>query len=180
MNQHDFVNVLAKLRPSATFLQLHKYQNEVGEVANYNIVFHVSYKSALERSILSLESYHPLDDLEAIAKDQLLDSHRASLSKLESSSDSDERYSYFYDSEGSVIKGVKLHKLTNTLHLYGAVVSKKVTTPVVRKVTNKSGLTLAKDKLRQLTPLSAFCQFKITSDKVDKISVEKLQIKPKF
>ena len=42
MNKFDFVGTLASIRPAATFLRLHHYRNELGEVADYNIVFHIN------------------------------------------------------------------------------------------------------------------------------------------
>lgn len=176
MNKINFINTLANLRPSATFLRLHGYSNELGEVANYSLVFHISYPSALERSISILENYQAQNELEVQAKDELISSFKKSLNTNKIS----ESYSPCLDQEGNVIKGIKLHNKTNTLYLYGAVINKDVIKPCNRKQVNKRILTLVKDKLRALTPVNAFCQFKITSDRVQHISVEKLQIKPSF
>jgi hypothetical protein len=176
MNKFDFVGTLASIRPAATFLRLHHYRNELGEVADYNIVFHINYKNAIERSIAAIEAYQPENKLEAQAKSELLDGYQTSLKKV-GVLENDDHYDHFYDDNGKVIKGVKLHKATDTIHLYGAVVNKKVVTAGKNKVTNKRPLTIAKDKLRSLTPLSAFRQFKITPSQVDKITVENLDLK---
>ncbi len=177
MNKFDIVGTLATIRPSATFLQLHHYRNLAGEVADYNIVFHISYQSALERSIAALQSYKPENDLEIQAKSELIDGYQSSLTKMDSFLD-EKSYHHFYDENGSLIKGVKLHKKTDTLHLYGAVVSKKTLAPGKYKKTNKSPLSLAKDKLRKMTPINSFRQFKITPSQVEKITVERLEIIP--
>lgn len=171
MNKFDFVGALATIRPAATFLRLHNYRNELGEVADYNIVFHINYKNALERAIITIQNYQPENNLEVQAKAELLDGYQSSLKKI-GTLEKDDHYDHFYDDKGKVIKGVKLHKATDTIHLYGAVVNKKIVTAGKSKVTNKRPLTIAKDKLRSLTPLSAFRQFKITPNQVDKISVE--------
>lgn len=170
MNKFDFVGALANIRPSATFLRLHHYKNEAGEIADYNIVFHIDYKSALERSIAAIENYNPKDALESKAKVELLDGYQKSISNL-INYDSNDHYDHFYDDSGNVIKGVKLHKQSNTVHLYGAVVNKKVLKQVDKKLVKKSPLSIAKDKLRKLAPLSNFRQFKITPNQVDKITV---------
>lgn len=176
MDKINFINTLANLRPSATFLRLHGYSNEFGEVANYSLVFHISYPSALDRSISILENYQAQNALEVQAKDELINSFKKSLNTNKIS----EAYSACLDQDGNAIKGIKLHKNTDTLYLYGAVINKDVIKPCIRKQANKRILTLVKDKLRALTPVNAFCQFKITSDRVQHISVEKLQIKPSF
>ena len=44
--------------------------------------------------------------------------------------------------------------------------------------TNKKPLTVAKDKLRYLTPVGKFRQFKILPSQVDSISVENLSLLP--
>lgn len=56
MNQDQFLATIATVRPSATFLSLFGYRNEHGEVSDQNLVFHVSYRNLLERSLAHLES----------------------------------------------------------------------------------------------------------------------------
>jgi hypothetical protein len=180
MSKLDFVSELAKLRSSSTFLQLKGYKNDHGEVANYNIVFHISYESAIKRSVDILNSIVPEDDIQATAKKQLLESFDKSLTKAETTpvEEIDDAYTRFFDNDGSYIKGVKLHRETNTLHLYGLVNSKKVIIPVVYPKKNKQALTVAKDKLRSMLPVNKFRQFKITPDSVEKIIVEHLELLP--
>jgi len=176
MNHSNIINALSTIRPSSTFLQLHNYRNQDGEVANYNIVFHVSYKNALERAIATLQTYQPENELEAQAKQELIDGYQASLQK-----DSDTmqpHYQAILSSEGLPIKGVKIHKSTNTLHLYGTVVTKKVVKKGKNKTTKSKPLTMAKNKLRSLTSLASFSQFKITPSNLDKIVVEKMELLP--
>jgi hypothetical protein len=43
---------------------------------------------------------------------------------------------------------------------------------------NRRPLTVAKDKLRHLTPVGKFRQFKITPSQLDSISVENLSLLP--
>lgn len=180
MNQIQFVTELGKLRTSSTFLTLKGYRSESGEVADYNIVFHMSYKNALLRSIAVLESIIPEDELEAQAKKECLESFMTSLDKMENTpiEEIEDSYRRFTDSDGQYIKGVKLHEETNTLHVYGLVVNKKVIMPGIYKKTNRKPLTIAKDKLRRLCPVSKFRQFKITPDQLDSICVEGLHLLP--
>jgi hypothetical protein len=182
MNQGQFVSELSKLRPAATFLSLIGYRNEASEVADYSIIFHMSYANALRRSLVALESIVPSDDLGAIAKQELQVSYQASLDKMATTpvEEIDDNYTRFFDDDGSYVKGIKLHTETNALHIYGLVNHKRVLMPGQYKKTNRRPLTIAKDKLRKLCPVNRFRQFKITPNQVDRISVENLSLLPPF
>ena len=180
MNKEQFVAELAKLRPSATFLSLSSYRNEHGEVADYSIVFHMSYENALKRSIMILEGVVPEDDMQAVAQKELMDGYNKSLDRMSEISieEIDDAYTRFFDNDGNYIKGVKLHTATDTLHLYGLVNSKRVIVPGLYPHHNKRALTVAKDKLRKMCPVNKFRQFKILPSQVDRIAVENLSLLP--
>lgn len=140
----------------------------------------MSYKNAIEKSIMILNGYIPEDDLEAKAKTELLESFATSINKIETSSieDLDDGYTRFFDEDKKYIKGVKLHNESNTLHLYGLVVHKNVITPGVYPKKNKRPLTIAKDKLRKMLPVNKFRQFIIKPGQLEKISVENITLLP--
>lgn len=180
MTQDQFVLELGRLRPSATFLSLLGYRNEASEVADYSIIFHMSYTNALRRSLVVLEGVVPDNDYAAIAKKELQASYQASIDKMATTpiEEIDDNYTRFFDETGQYIKGVKLHTATGTLHLYGLVNHKRVLMPGQYKQTNRKPLTIAKDNLRRLCPVNKFRQFKITPYQVDRISVENLSLLP--
>lgn len=180
MNQAEFVAELAKLRTSSTFLNLHRYTNASGEIADFNIIFHMSYENALKRSINILERVIPDSDLQSQAKAECLTSFVESLKKIDEVAveDIDDAYLRFFNDDQSYIKGVKLHAESATLHLYGLVHQKRVIVPGVYKTVNSRPLTIEKDKLRRLTPVSKFRQFKITPEQVDRIAVQGLSLLP--
>lgn len=180
MNNSDFVSELAKLRSSATFLSLMGYRNESSEVADYSIIFHISYENALRRSLMALEPIVPDGTLEAQAKQELMDGYQKSLDKMAATpvEEIEDAYTRFTDEDGTYIKGIKLHTETNTLHLYGLVNAKRVIIPGQYKSSNKRPLTIAKDKLRRMVPVSLFRQFIIQPSRVDSISVEGLSLLP--
>lgn len=180
MNRTQFVAELAKLRPSSTFLTLIGYRNEHSELADYSIVFHMSYENALHRSIEALSKVNPTDALQVVAKQELLDGYRASLNRMAETSieEVDDAYTRFFDEQGNYIKGVKLHTATQALHLYGLIVHKRVHIPGMYKKSNKRALTVAKDQLRKLCPVNKFRQFKILPDQVERITVENLSLLP--
>ena len=180
MNQEQFIAELAKLRPSSTFLTLKGYRSENGEVADFNIVFHMSYKNALLRSVAILESIIPNDAFEAQAKKECLESFMNSLNKIKTTplDEIEDSYRRFASYDGKYIKGVKLHEETNTLHLYGLVVHKRIIMPGINKKVQHRALTIAKNNLRRLCPINNFRQFRINPNQVDSISVENISLLP--
>lgn len=180
MNKEDFVSELSKIRPSSTFLYLQKYNSLANELANFSIIFHISYQNALKKSIAILENMVPNSMLQAEAKHSVLLSFHDSLEKCQTIpvEEIDDAYTRFFDSDGSYIKGVKLHARTSTLHLYGFVHKKQILMPGIYKKVNSAPLTIEKEKLRRMTPLSKFRQFKITPNQLEKISVEGLNLLP--
>ena len=190
MDKQKFVTELGKLRPSSTFLTLRAYRNEASEIANYSVAFHFSYENALKKSIEFLEETtlipdgiipRSLNDVEKQAKAELLASFRTSLAKGAASPELEERdptFTYFKGDDGEYIKGVKYHDGKDELYLYGLVVHKRILMPGVYPPKKRRLLTVAKDKLRYLTPVGKFRSFKINSFQVDSISVEGLHLLP--
>jgi len=180
MNNEQFVAELGKLNKSATFLTLSKYRNAQGSVADYSIVFHISYKSALEKSIQILQSLPINTEVERQAQEELLESFNRSLNNIHTTDDvsKEAHYATYEDTYGNTIKGCKLHRATNTLHLYGRVVNKKVYIPGSYKEKNSRPLTRVKAKMRNKCPVGSFRQFKITPDQVERIQVQNLSLLP--
>lgn len=181
MDNLKFVTELSKLRPGSTFLTVRGYRNEASEIADYSIAFHFSYENALKKSIEVLKSLDLKGDLEKQARTELLSSFNTSLARGAATPELEERdptFSYFKDSAGGYVKGVKLHTKTDTLHLYGLVVHKRVLMPGLYAPRNQRPLTVAKDKLRYLTPVGKFRSFKMTPSQVDYIAVENVSLLP--
>jgi hypothetical protein len=180
MNRQEFVAELSGLRPSSTFLAVKSYSNEAGEVADYSIAFHISYASALQRSIRQLEELPLTSELEQEARAELLTSFRKSLTKIEEVpvEEIEDGYTRFFDDRGNYVKGVKLHTKTDTLHLYGLVVHKRILIPGNYKTVNSSQLTIAKNKLKYLTSCGKFRQFRMTPGQVESISVNNISLLP--
>jgi hypothetical protein len=179
MDKQQFVSELAKLKPRSTFLTLKSYRNAHQELADYSIVFHISYRSALERSVEKLEKMKLTEPLQKQAQQELLTSFRNSLNSMEDANeDLDEAYERYMDDKGQYVKGVKRHKATDTLHLYGSVVYKRVLLPGDYPKRNQRALTIEKDRLRKKLPVGAFRQFKIEPNQVDSIVVENISFLP--
>lgn len=176
----NLINILAQVRPSSTFLSLRGYTSATsGELADHTIVFHMSYGSALERSITMLEAVVPADDLEAQAKAELLASYQKSLDKV--NSEPMETVCDAYDRvtvDGEHVKGIKIHRETGTLHIFGLAHSKRVITSGTYKEVKSRPLTVAKDRLRKGLPVERFRQFIVKPGQVDEIRVENLSLLP--
>ena len=180
MKKEQFVEALAKLRPSSTFLTLHGYRNAASEVADYSLVFHISYETALVRSIATMEAYEPTSDDEEDAKDELLSQFKNSLKKARTIAveEIDDSYERFFDDAG-YIKGIKMLKKTGELHLYGLVAHKKVLVPgFYDDKDTRRELTKIKDRLRRKCSVSKFRQFKMLPNQVDSIVVQNLTLLP--
>lgn len=177
MNNDLFVKELGKLRSGSTFLSLKGYRNAHGEVSNYSLVFHMSYEKALEKSIDIVNKFEPTSELQLEAKNNVIASLTKSLSKpaIEEVNDA---YVHFQNEDGSYVKGVKLHQESNTIHIYGLQVHKRVLIPGEYPTRNKRPLTVEQDFIKSLTPVSKFRQFKITRNQVDSISVDGMKFLP--
>jgi hypothetical protein len=182
MDKQQFLSELGRLRPGSMFLSLMGYRNEYSEVSNYSIIFHMSYQKALERSLAALQGVVPGSDYESIAKRELIDSYHKSLDKMAITplEELEDNYTRFLDENGNYIKGIKMLTQTGELHLYGLVNSKRIIIPgnYPNKADTRRPLTVAKDKLRKLCPVSKFRQFKLSPDQVDSISVQNLSLLP--
>ena len=180
MNKEEFVEELSQLRPGSTFLTLRGYRNAAEELSDFSVAFHIDYRHAVERSLEIIKGLKLKTPLEKLARDELVESFGTTLIKMEETplEDLDDGYTRFFDEEGNHIKGVKMHNATGTLHLYGMVVHKRVREPGIYPVVKSKALTIAKDKLRYLTPVSKFRQFRITPYQVESISVENISLLP--
>ena len=172
------IDTLSKVRPSSTFLSLRGYRSESGELADYTLAFHMSYANALRRSIDAVEAHVPCDEIEAQAKGEVLASYRASLAKIEAGEDlTGDAYDRI-TVDGEHVKGIKYHRESGKLHLYGLLVRKATIEPGTYKASNKRPLTVAKDRLRKLGPVSRFRQFIVDPAHVSVVVVEGQTLTP--
>jgi len=173
----SIIEKLAGIRPDCTFLSIKGYKSaSSGEVANFQIAFHMSYKNALERSVIALQSIVPTDDLQSLAKAELIEGYVKSIDKIGSEplEALGDHYNRVLDLDGKPVKGIKIHVETGTLHLFGLLVNKTILVPGVYKPVNKRPLTIEKDILSKELPVSRFRQFIIKPGSYDEIKVENM------
>lgn len=180
MNQQQFVAELSKLRPASMFLTLLGYRNTYSEIADYSLVFHFSYENAVKRSLALLQELTPQDALQELAQESIIDRLKLSAKRLSKSSieELDDVYEYFVNEDGEYIKGIRSHRKTGVLYLYGLVNSKRVLMPGYYPDRNETDQALAKRKLYQTLPVSKFRSFILTTNHLNSISVEGLNLLP--
>ncbi len=189
MKFNDYIKeTFATLRPSAQFAVIKGYTNRYGEVSNHSILWRVSYENVLKRSLEILKNINvneltsdalPVSVIKQ-AQEELVDSFKETLEKgtgNNSNYTNADTYERVLDIEGKPIKGLKLHKADQILHITGVFRQAKVVLvegnyPVV----NSRPKTIAKKKLRKLTPINKWGQYKLTIDRFDSISIDNIEV----
>lgn len=178
---------LATLRPHATFLTVHHYTNNFGEIADFSIVFHVNYLKSVERAYALVRNFKPglehtrkkdftISDL-MVARAELLQSYSWTLSGDNPLATSAHAYTTVLNEDGEEIPGIKLHMDQDLLHLWGFGVHKRVLKSGTYPPDRRLALTKAKDALRQMSPLGRFRQFRLQPGRFKKLVVQCLTIK---
>ena len=148
------INGLDTLRESTTngckFISFLYMTKGTGETSRYTLNFGIDYKAACEADKIALEAYTPKDDLETEAKAQMLQSLTETLTQGVSSSYTQK------DTFESIGKGIRQHKETGEIYLYGFVQQKEQVAPATnpKKPVNSRPLTIAKRNIENV------CEFK--------------------
>lgn len=181
------VRKLAEIRPASTFLTVRNYTNNFGELSDFSLCFHFNYLNAVKRSQEKLSKLkldkslfegksYSLNDL-MLARKELLESFADSLAGNNPRYACKDIYE-LVNHYGEVVKGIKIHKRQDVIHLVGLLAHKRVISKGNYPQSYHSKYTLAKNALRELLPVSRFRQFKLCAGKFGEISVEKLSILP--
>lgn len=146
------------------------YQSKgTGEVAKYQINFGISYQSACESDKALLEGYTPEDETETEAKAEMLKSLTETLTDGVSSSYTQK------DTFENIGKGIRQHKETGEIYIYGFVQSKEQVEPPItpKKAVNSSAKTLAKRKIEKALVMkrNKFAQFILNPDNIGGVKV---------
>jgi len=148
------INAIDKLRESTEngcrFMSFLYTTKGTGETSKYQINFGIDYQSACSEDKIALENYTPKDSLEETAKEEMLQSLTETLTLGVSSSYTNA------DVFEPIGKGMKQHKETNELYVWGFVQSKQQVAPPTnpKKPVNSRPLTLAKRSIEKA------CDFK--------------------
>ena len=163
--------VTAKTIKGTSFVGIRTYENKQGEVSNYTLNAGITYENVLKNDfnslkenqtkiIQELEKNHSIALIEQAYKEiytslekrlsdeQTKEQLRAENDKTIAQSDAQ------INAYISLAKGVKLHKDSLQLHVFGLVVKKTILQPIEYKKTNSRELTIVKNKIEKL------CEFK--------------------
>jgi len=168
--------VTAKTIKGTSFVGVRGYENKQGEVSNYTINVGITYENVLKNDFNSLkekqnliieklEKDYELILIEKAYKEILIEkAYKEIYTSLEKRL-SDEQIKEQLRAENdktiaqsdaqinayiSLAKGVKLHKDSLQLHVFGLVVKKTILQPIEYKQTNSRELTIVKNKIEKI------------------------------
>jgi len=171
------VHIFSHVRPQATFLSIKEYRNNFAEVANFTVCFHVNYLRAVRDSLEFLDGYYPDSDIEAEARDEMIQSYRWTLNGYNPLYTCQDTYEDIPDKNGKAIPGIKLHKRQDIVHINAKSVCKNIVSKGLYPDKKSSGLIIAKRMLRAKTPLARWVQFKLEPKRFSSLSVQKMLIR---
>jgi hypothetical protein len=156
----------------AKFITLNGYISEAGEVANHNILVNINVMNAKVSDNKTLHNTSAEVISKKSAKTFALDIFTIALCEMITSSDkniSENKEDRTVQSQAQtdayiqIGKGLKLHKETGMIHVFGFKNQKKVLVPGVYKPVNSSDKTLAKKEITKVLKLRSgkFQTFKI-------------------
>jgi hypothetical protein len=156
----------------AKFITLNGYISEAGEIANHNILVNINVMNAKKTDNATLHNTKVEVISEKSAKTFALDILNLALSEMIISSDKniseniEDRTAQSQAQTEAYIqigKGLKLHKETGLIHIFGFKNQKKIIVPGVYKPVKSSDKTLAKKEITKVLKLRSgkFQTFKI-------------------
>lgn len=125
------------------------YQSKTtGEVANYCINLGVDYIESLKNDLDAITTYSPKDDLEKQAREDIIASLQKTIAPKTIEEQKEKEENDPYDHIG---KGLKQHKDTGELYIWGFQQSKTQVEPPTKEIKPKNSkpLTIAKEKLKR-------------------------------
>lgn len=167
--------IFSQIKPGSTFLTINGYTNNYGEVSNYNLVFHFDYINAVIKTVQAIREFRPNNFYEDKVKDDLIRSYSETIKYgFNSRARSAHVYCPLKDYNGNIINGVKYHYKTESLHLVGLRVNKRVIKPVIYPPMDR--LDLIRAKVLRGTPLANYRQFKLVNGRFESIQVQGISL----
>lgn len=166
--QH-IVNIIRdSLAKGARFVSFRYRTKGTKELAQYTVALGISVESAYrrDRKILAGKLAHPMTQPQEQAARELLESLGDS---LRLGIGANPRYTCAGVFE-PICKGVKIHKGTNELEIFGFTIRKEVLEPGEEKPTKSKPVTIAKKELKQNLKSGKFRQFCLSGIRGAKIN----------
>jgi hypothetical protein len=180
----------ACLNTKATFITIHKYENNFGEIATHSLCWNVNYLSAVHKAWHIMESFKPNLKFCEGKPYSIIDLKYAYQEWMDSLADtivlgpgnnpratSAHVYSDVATSSGKHVPGVKIHHDEGVIHLTNVFrLSKVVHRPGRYPNTVSARKTLAKRDLRRMTPLKKWGQFVLSVGRFERVSINKITL----
>ena len=177
---------VAKTIKGTSFVGVKNYENSKGEVSNQTILAGFTYEKALEADFLALqdnkniifEELTKAYDFEVVTKayenlfnslEKRLSSEEVKQALREQNDQTIKKSDAQKDAFIHLAKGVKMHKETNEILIFGLVVRKTVLKVNEYKAVNSRELTIVQNKIKKL------CQFR--QDKYRSFTFNKTELK---
>ena len=179
---------LKQLTLVSSKIQITNYLNEYNEVSNFFIFIGANYKKIIQNSLEIWGKIKPsinlvqnksfsVKDLDN-GRRELIDSYLITLSgKKNPNYTCNKVYLNLFDKNNLPIPGCKIHLHPGILHLEGLIIDKFIVSPGNYDFKSTTGLILAKNFLRSLTPLRNWRQFAMHPNRFSKITALNTTIK---
>jgi len=152
----DIIKLKEKLNNySGGFFSVKNYKNQNGEISNYLLNVKVNIDTLKKKDVEKLNSFVPENDLQAKAKEELLNSLTNPSDATKNRSEG-QKNAYVYVSDG-----IKLHTETMKLFFVGQRVKKTIVVNGVYPAVNSRPLTIEKNKIKKTLSSPNYRQFQI-------------------
>lgn len=163
------MNLIAELKKikGCRLVRLLYRTKGTGELSDYLIALGVRLENAYRRDDKVIRLVQPRNDLEKIAKEELLSSLQESL-RVGIGNNSAYTCKGVYK---TLFNGCKIHPIMKTAYIYGFIIRKHVIETGEYPEVKSKPLTIAKNRLRKKMKITRFRQFEL--DHIKKIVFEK-------
>ncbi|SRR3990167_6857931 len=188
MNIKSLAEQLEQGRKVAKFIGLTYKAKSTGEVSRQTIILGASYKKTIEDSILELELLNLEDIAQEIvikyngeikewlihckfAKDELLESFKATLRGENPFNTKRGQYVSLLDERGGQIEGLRLNLNSSSVEIWGLSHSKVVLEEGERKQSISSAKTIAKNVIRERLKVGRFRTFCLEAGHIQTVRI---------
>ena len=192
MNTLNTIKTIVSIKniKGASYIGIRGYENKQGEISDYTLLANVSYENMLVNDLrklveLDLTNLFAKYELELVQKpyNELLDSYTKRLSDEQTKekllAQGDEtivRSQAQIDAYINLGNGIRIHKETNELHVYGLIARKKVVKAIEYKEVKSRLNTIIKNEIIKLANLRSDKFRNFIVGNIDEIKVNGMTI----
>lgn len=152
-------NAIQSSPTGVSFFSLKNYTNKFGEVTDNLINIGINYETSKKQDIEFLENINLTEHEFKSTQNDIVDAKRELIEAFLKPDEN--RSNGQIEAYEHICKGVKVHKESGLLYIYGYRVSKKVIKEGNYPKVNSKALTIAKNELRKLLKTGKFTQYSI-------------------